>query len=173
MTLWVALLSAGVLTVLAAVGYFTVYTNNDGCDSDIRSPFRSPDVQWPPGEDMSGIEFSFEVMSGETAQMRFTQRNVTDETISFATGGGNPNFFIVAASSCELVWIRYKTVLLGIFFHELGPYEERMWSAEWERVTQLGAPVDPGEYLVYAKYGFVVDGGQPTFLSSPHKLEVE
>ena len=42
-------------------------------------------------------------------------------------------------------------------------------------MNQLGEHVYPGKNLVYSKYGFVVEGGHPTFihLSSHHKLEVK
>ena len=167
------LLGGGALAALVVVGYyFTIYNNSSGCDSEIRSRLHPQDM-WPPSEDLRGIEFSLEVTPGEIAQMRFTQRNVTDETIPFATGFHDPNFFIIDAKSCEHVWIWQSPMLLGISYQEIGPYEERMWTAGWERVDDLGRPVGPGEYLVFGMYRFIEAVGKtPTFLSS-HELRVE
>ena len=159
--------------MLALGYYFTVDNQSEVCD-EVGSLMRPQDM-WPPDEgDLRGIEFSFDVESGETARLRLTQRNVSDKTISYTAGHGSPNFFIVAASSCDEVWVWQKIVLLATSDGELAPHEERVWAVEWARVNQLGEPVDPVEYLAYATYGFLVDGGSsPTFLSSPRRLEVE
>ena len=119
---------AGVLTAVAVGYYFTVY-NSDGCD-EVGSLMRPQDT-WPPDEgDLRGIEFSFEVKSDETVQLRLTQRNVSNETISFTADSGSPNFMIVAATSCDEVWVWRKIVLPVTSDGELGPHEERVWAVE-------------------------------------------
>ena len=155
----------------------------ESCDSKIAQtrertspPWPPPDAQWPPGRDLSGIEFGFEVTSGETVQMRLTQRNITDQTVRFQIGDGDPNFLAVRVENCATVWIWKPIILLPIFYRELMPHEERVWLPEWERTTTEGKPVEPGEYLVYAIYGFIVDdwpdGQGPHYLSLPHKVNV-
>ena len=152
------------------------------CDNKIRQSSRAPssfppsDVEWPPGQDLSGIEFSFEAMSGETVEMRLTKRNVTDRTVRYETGYDSPSFFIVAVDECRIVWNWPRNILLPIIYRELKPHEERVWFMQWERVNNKGEEVDAGEYLVYASYSFHMDDWShpmsPAFLSTPHKIEV-
>ncbi len=53
------------------------------CDSKVAQAHRRTSPPWPPSEDLSGVEFNFEVMSGQKVEMRLTQRNVTNETMTF------------------------------------------------------------------------------------------
>ena len=136
----------------------------ESCDSKIAQtrgrtspPWPPPDVEWPQGGDLSGIEFIFEVTSGETVQMRLTQRNITDQPIRFKFGAVYPHFDVIRVENCATVWFVVSSPLLPTLQEELMPHEERVWLPEWERTTTEGEPVEPGEYLVYAAFGFSVD----------------
>ena len=101
------------------------------CDSKVAQAHRRTSP-WPPSEDLSGVEFNFEVMSGQKVEMRLTQRNVTNETMTFFSSEYGEGFFVVALSSCEAIWGQPPGSLFRTARRELGPNEERTISAIWD-----------------------------------------
>ena len=154
------------------------------CDSEVAERFGRPSPHWPPsqedwpvGGDLRGIEFSLDVLAEETVKITLTARNITNETISWFA---NAHYFLaLRVDDCTQVWRDDWGNWMNYVNAELGPFEERVWSSEWERETDSGDLVKPGEYLIYARFTFQWNVGPPedieekfaSYASLPHELE--
>ena len=139
------------------------------------SPWPLDDVD-PPGEEfLRAIEYSLEMKDrashGETVWMTLTLRNVSDEPVSFYTGGRSPHDFVVSTPDGEQVWHWKcaKIIQQPLDSQTLGPGEEMDFIGEWEQVDNRGEPVPPGTYLVRG----VLDMDPPEELvTDAHELEI-
>ena len=111
----------------------------------------------PPNEAfLRAIDYLLEVEDqasyGETVQMKLTLRNVSEEPVSFFTGGRPPHDFVVSTPDGEQVWhwMCAKFTLSILDIKTLEPGEEVEFTGEWEQVDNRGEPVPPGTYLVRA-----------------------
>ena len=129
--------------------------------------------------DVSGLSYSLEIMSyEESVELRATQWNDTDETISYEDlrGYGDPAFVIANASSCDVIWredgwreggsdytgSEYRVLLRG---------ESTQWYREWDRDVNQGGygHAPPGTYLVYVIYRSPLG----YFIPLPARVEVK
>ena len=138
--------------------------------------------QWPLDEGnppdeafLRAIDYSLEVEDqvsyGESVQMKLTLRNVSDEPISFYTGGRPPHDFVVSTPDGEQVWHWKcaKFILLPLDIKTLEPGEELEFTGEWEQVDNRGEPVPAGTYLVRG----ALDMDPPEKLvTEAHELEI-
>ena len=130
----------------------------------------------PPGDAfLRAVEYSLEVDGqisyGETVLMKLTLRNVSEEPVSFVTGGRPPHDFVVSTPDGEQVWHWQcaKIILLPLDNQTLEPGEVMEFSGEWEQVDNRGEPVPPGAYLVRG----VLDMDHPEMLvTEAHGLEI-
>ena len=113
------------------------------------------DDENPPNEAfLRAVDYSLEVEDqvsyGETVQMKLTLRNVSEEPVSFFTGGRPPHDFVVSTPDGEQVWHWKcaKFILLPLDIKTLEPGEDVEFTGEWEQVDNRGEPVPAGTYLV-------------------------
>ncbi len=123
-----------------------------GCEGITPWPL---DEENPPGEAfLRDVEYTLEVDDqasyGETAGMKLTLRNVSEEPVSFFTGGRPPHDFVVSTPGGDQVWHWQcaKIILLPLDSQILQPGEEMEFAGEWEQVDNRGEPVPTGTYLV-------------------------
>ena len=109
----------------------------------------------PPAETfLRAVDYSVEVADqasyGETIRMKLTLRNVSEEPVSFYTGGRPPHDFVVSTPDGEQVWhwMCGKIILAPLDSRNLEPGEEMEFTGEWEQVDNRGEPVLSGTYLV-------------------------
>ena len=116
---------------------------------------------WPlddanvPGEAfLRAVDYSIEVDGqvsyGNAVRMKLTLRNVSDEPVSFVTGGRPPHDFVVSTPDGEQIWHWKcaKIIQQPLDSRSLEPGEKLEFTGEWEQVDNRGEPVPPGNYLV-------------------------
>ena len=176
----VVALMVAVLLALACDNYERV-TLAEECDRELRSQF----LDWPAGEELRGIEMSFGVKKHDGfVRMELTRRNLTDDRVTYDLAATGARFFVLDASTCEAVWEEAESPLLSIQGFTMEPNEVFMHKRDWELVRTVPgeeeAPVEPGEYLLYASYPTVVylddnwgpDRKSTAYLSPPATVRV-
>ena len=140
-----------------------------------RDPGDSPDEQFLHAVELS-LELVSQVAYGETAHMKLTLRNVTDEPLRLVLGDVPAYDFVVTKSDGDGVW-HWKCGRItqqALDSRTLGPGEELELIGDWQQVDNRGEPVPPGIYQVRGVLNFGPPNSGPpgAVVTAAHELEV-
>ena len=139
--------SAGTATAVPVptIPATAVPVGTDPCE--LRQRYKSP-TRGP----LRGVEFSLEFTIYEAfVELRWTQRNSTDETIRFKSRSSEPAYLILDANSCDVVWEKQANLHSNAY--------------------EYFSPPSAGVYLAYALY--LLAEPEEVYITSPREIRIE